>query len=55
MNKTSPYICEMRSPFIHAVIRRQFILPHSIKIPLFYALYTTHHFQGFFTDVWLSE
>ena len=29
MNKTSPYIYEVPSPYIHAFIRRQFISPHS--------------------------
>ena len=29
MNKTSAYIYEVSSPYIHAVIRRQFISPHS--------------------------
>ena len=29
MNKTSPYIYEVPSPYIHAVIRRQFVSPHS--------------------------
>lgn len=29
MNKTSAYIYEVPSPYIHAFIRRQFISPHS--------------------------
>lgn len=29
MNKTSAYIYEVPSSYIHAVIRRQFISPHS--------------------------